>query len=71
MIKTEALDHCQEKNPPVECQAAIPLSPDDPVYGKYNMTILKFIRAVTSSNYSCPLVPITVVSFHEYECPNG
>jgi len=56
-----ALDHCQDKNPPTECLAVIPLSPDDPVYGKYNMTILKFMRAVTSSADNCSLVPDTVL----------
>lgn len=65
-MNTEALNHCQDDDPPVECQAVIPLSPNDPAYGKYNMTILKFMRAVTSSNYSCPLVPATVVSFNGF-----
>lgn len=65
-MNTEALDHCQDEDPPVECQAAIQLSLDDPAYGKYNMTILKFMRAVTSSNYGCPLVPATVVSDYLY-----
>lgn len=56
-----ALDHCQDKNPPVECEAAIKLSPEDPVFGKYNLSLLKFMRCTTSKNYSCPLVPATIV----------
>lgn len=59
---TAALDHCQDQNPPKECEAVIPLSPDDPTYGKKNMTILKFMRLVTSPAYNCSLVPDTVVS---------
>uniref|UniRef100_A0A2S2Q9K0 Chorion peroxidase n=1 Tax=Sipha flava TaxID=143950 RepID=A0A2S2Q9K0_9HEMI len=57
-----ALDHCQDENSPTECEAAIKVSPDDPVYGKYNLTILKFMRLVTSANYSCPLIPNTILN---------
>ncbi|XP_016664411.1 peroxidase-like [Acyrthosiphon pisum] len=57
-----ALDHCQDKNPPTECKAVIPLSPDDPVYGKKNLTILKFMRLITSPAYNCSLVPDTVLN---------
>lgn len=59
---TAALDHCEDKNPPIECEAVIRLSPDDPVYGKKNLTILKFMRLITAPAYNCTLVPATVVS---------
>lgn len=57
-----AFEHCEDENPPEECEDAVKLDPDDPVYGKYNLTFLKFMRLVTSKNYSCPLTPVTVVS---------
>jgi len=66
LFYTAALEHCHDKNPPVECKATIPISPDDPVYGKLNMTILKFMRLVTSSADNCSLVPDTVVSIYYY-----
>ncbi|KAL4142203.1 hypothetical protein QTP88_004707 [Uroleucon formosanum] len=57
-----ALDHCEDKNPPIECEAVIRLSPDDPVYGKKNLTILKFMRLITAPAYNCTLVPATVLN---------
>ncbi|XP_025202646.1 peroxidase-like [Melanaphis sacchari] len=56
------LSHCDDENSPIECKAAISLSPNDPVYGKYNMTILKFMRLITSEAYNCSLVPDTVLN---------
>lgn len=59
------LDHCYEKDKtkiPFECATAIPIAPDDPVYGPYNVTLFKFVRSTTSVNFSCPLTPRTIVS---------
>ncbi|VVC34718.1 Haem peroxidase,Haem peroxidase, animal type [Cinara cedri] len=57
----DSLNHCLDVNPPADCEAIIKLFPDDPTYKNYNMTILKFMRLVTSANYSCPLAPVTVL----------
>lgn len=46
------------------CEATIKIPIDDPVYSKYNMTCMKFTRAMTLNNYSCALQPLTFVSHH-------
>ncbi|XP_050443430.1 peroxidase mlt-7-like isoform X2 [Adelges cooleyi] len=58
----DTLDHCDDEPAPEECTAAIRLDPHDPVYGKYKLPLLKFMRSVTSDNFSCPLVPTTVLN---------
>lgn len=47
---------------PAQCQAVIDVPADDPVYSKYKRTCITFNRAVTSANFSCPLIPATFVS---------
>lgn len=65
IIKAD-LDHCFEKDKtkiPFECATAIPIASDDPVFGPYNVSLFKFVRSMTSVNFSCPLTPRTVVSY--------
>ncbi|XP_025409881.1 chorion peroxidase-like, partial [Sipha flava] len=45
-----------------QCQAAVDFPPDDPVYGKYNVTGMNNYRSLTSRNYSCPLFPTTFMN---------
>lgn len=44
------------------CEAIIKIPVDDPVYSKYNKTCMRFSRAMTTVNYSCPIKPSTFVS---------
>jgi len=59
------LDHCFEKDKskiPFECTTIITIPKNDPVYGPYNVSLFKFVRSMTSVNFSCPLTPRTIVS---------
>ncbi|VVC24327.1 Haem peroxidase,Haem peroxidase, animal type [Cinara cedri] len=44
---------------PPQCREVIDVKKDDPVYSKYNRTCISFNRALTSANFSCPLMPAT------------
>ncbi|XP_050443428.1 peroxidase-like [Adelges cooleyi] len=59
------LDQCfnedKSKIPP-ECAYIVKISKDDPTYGKYNVSLFKFVRSLTSANFSCPLVPTTILN---------
>lgn len=58
------MDHCYEKDVskiPFECATAILIAADDPVYSKYNVTLFKFVRSMSSVNSSCSLTPTTIV----------
>ncbi|KAL4142197.1 hypothetical protein QTP88_004703 [Uroleucon formosanum] len=59
------LDHCFEKDKtkiPIECETAILIAADDPVYSQYNVSLFKFVRSTTSVNFSCPLTPRTILN---------
>uniref|UniRef100_A0A2H8TZW2 Peroxidase n=1 Tax=Melanaphis sacchari TaxID=742174 RepID=A0A2H8TZW2_9HEMI len=45
-----------------ECEATIKIPIDDPIYSKYNTTCMRFNRAMTSNNYSCPIEPLTFIN---------
>lgn len=49
---------------PSQCQAVINIPTNDPVYLNYNKTCMSFNRALTSANFSCPLIPATFVSIY-------
>ncbi|XP_025417048.1 peroxidase-like [Sipha flava] len=44
---------------PPQCQEVINVPIDDPLYTKYKKSCISFNRAVTSANFSCPLIPAT------------
>lgn len=63
-IDTNGEDCCTYKNElgvSRACEATIKIPIDDPVYSKYNITCMRFTRAMTSNNYSCPLQPLTFI----------
>ncbi|XP_060841527.1 peroxidase-like [Rhopalosiphum padi] len=63
-IDTNGEDCCVHKNKPSvsrACEATIEIPIDDPIYSKYNTTCMRFTRAMTSYNYSCPLQPLTFI----------
>jgi len=48
---------------PTQCQNVIDIPINDPIYLNNNKTCMSFNRAVTSANFSCPMMPATFVSF--------
>lgn len=67
MYNTFVLDCCAYKNQlrvSRACEATITIPIDDPIYSKFNMTCMRFTRAMTSNNYNCPLQPLTFVRHH-------
>ncbi|VVC27285.1 Hypothetical protein CINCED_3A000564 [Cinara cedri] len=59
------LDHCFDKDKstlPFECETIITIPSDDPVYSPYNVSLFKFVRSTTSANFSCPLIPRTILN---------
>lgn len=64
------MDHCFEKDKskiPMECSSIITIPKDDPVYGPYNVSLFKFVRSMTSANFSCLLTPRTSVSHYKLD----
>ncbi|XP_022166792.1 peroxidase-like isoform X2 [Myzus persicae] len=47
---------------PTQCQNVIDIPINDPVYLNKNKTCMSFNRAVTSANFSCPLMPATFMA---------
>lgn len=47
---------------PIQCREVINIPTNDPLYSNYNKTCMTFNRALTSANFSCPLMPATFVS---------
>lgn len=55
---------------PMQCREVINIPSNDPVYSSYNKTCMTFNRAVTSANFSCPLIPVTFVSNNTFVIEN-
>ncbi|VVC28479.1 Haem peroxidase,Haem peroxidase, animal type [Cinara cedri] len=58
-VDTDGRDCCLYGPDLPSCEATIKIPVDDPVYSEYNKTCMRFTRAMTSNNYSCPLQPST------------